>query len=539
MRSSFAKSIYVGAAVLGLAGLSAVTTTTASAKSSAVKVTSSKALTTDATTRNVTFAGTNALYSKPGTVKGAKVVATTTTVKRLAASKNGQDNVRAYRVATTNRGSVYYKVVTFDGAYRGWIYGGKRTSAFAGGVASYATTKDATAPASTNTYKLSSTSTTANTTLFKAPAWTQYKVGRAKDASGKVITSTDAYKDATFTVSKAVTTSREGETWYQISSSNADLNGAWVKASDVTTTNPQSDTAVRFVLTDPSGNVVKTLDYAKAKAKSGDTLGSLTGTNGNYTWTLSPDVADGLQSKINAALSGTGYSYNVSQNAVTLAQAQAGSTVTLPVTKGDVVYQTLKPYVATKDDVTSTHSLTPNSKSAGAFFKGNVTFDSKNFDMSQLVITNDNGGVITHNNSLDTVKSYIDSKTSDKDTALANLNDEIKADAANYYLAPANISVSDLFSGTKGSSFSSQDVLNYLAKHSTLNTLKSAIYPVFNADGTVKEWDQLSLNATSANSGTFGTSPVQVVYTYGDGNAVSAPFSATNTNNGSTVSPLQ
>ncbi len=33
MRSSFAKSIYVGAAVLGLAGLSAVTTTTASAKS--------------------------------------------------------------------------------------------------------------------------------------------------------------------------------------------------------------------------------------------------------------------------------------------------------------------------------------------------------------------------------------------------------------------------------------------------------------------------------------------------------------------------
>lgn len=539
MRSSFAKSIYFGAAVLGLAGLSAVTTTTASAKSSAVKVTSSKALTTDATTRNVTFTGTNALYSKPGTVKGAKVVATTTTAKRLAASKNGQDNVRAYRVATTNRGSVYYKVASFDKQYRGWVYGGKSTSAFAGGVASYATTKDATAPASTNTYKLSSTSTTANTTLFKAPAWTQYKVGRAKDASGKVITSTDAYKDATFTVSKAVTTSREGETWYQISSSNADLNGAWVKASDVTTTNPQSDTAVRFVLTDPSGNVVKTLDYTKAKAKSGDTLGSLTGTNGNYTWTLSTDVADGLQSKINDALSGTGYSYNVSQNTVTLAQAQAGSTVTLPVTKGDVVYQTLKPYVATKDDVTSTQPLTANSKDSGVFFKGNVKFDSNNFGMDQLVITDKNGNVLNHKNSLDAVKNYIDSQTKDKDTVLAKLNDEIKADAANYYLAPANISVSDLFSGTKGSSFSSQDVLNYLAKHSTLNTLKSPIYPVFNADGTVKEWDQLSLNATSANSGTFGTSPVQVVYTYGDGNAVSAPFSVANTNNGSTVSPLQ
>lgn len=535
MRKSLAKSIYFGAAALAFAGIVGTTSTTANA-ATAAKVTSNTTLTTDATSRNVTFTGSNALYTKAGTLKGAKVVATTTTAKRLAASKNGQDNLRAYRVATTNRGSVYYKVVSFDKQYRGWVYGGKSTSAFAGGVASYDTTKDATAPASTNTYKLNSTSTTANTTLFKAPAWTQYKVGRAKDASGKVITSTDAYKDATFTVSKAVTTSREGDVWYQINSSNTDFNGAWVKASDVTTTNPQSDTAVRFVLTDPSGNVVKVLDYSKANAKVNDTLGSLTGTTGNYSWTLSKDVTNDLQSKIDAALIGTGYSYNVSQNEATIAQAQAGSTVTLPVTKGDVVYQTLKPYVGSKDDVTLTDSLTVNSKAAGVFFKGNVNFDSTNFDLSQLVSTNDNGDVITHNNSLETVKNYIN-KASDKDTALANLNDAIKADAANHYLAPANISVSDLFSGTKGSSFSSQDVLNYLAKHSTLNTLKSAIYPVFNADGTVKEWDQLSLNATSANSGTFGTSPVQVVYTYG--NAVSAPFSVTNTNNGSTVSPLQ
>lgn len=539
MKKSLKKTLFAGVAALSFVAVAGVSSTNASAKSYA-KVTSNKALTSDATTRNVTFTGTNALYTKAGTLKGAKTVATKTTTKALANAQTGKANLRAYRVATTNRGSVYYKVVSFDKQYRGWIYGGKSAAAFAGGVASYATTKDATAPASTNTYKLSSTSTTANTTLFKAPAWTQYKVGRAKDASGKVITSTDAYKNATFTVSKAVTTSREGETWYQISSSNANLNGAWVKASDVTQTNPQSDTSVRFTFTDPSGNVVKTLDYSKANAKSGETLGSLlTGTNGNYSWSLSKDVTNDLQSKIDAALSGTGYSYNVSQNEATIAQAKAGSTVTLPVTKGDVVFQTLKPYVATKDDVTSTHPLTSNtatSKAAGVFFKGNVKFDSTNFDLSQLVITKENGDVITHNNSLDTVKNYINSKTSGKDTALANLNDAIKASAANYYLAPANISVSDLFSGTKGSAFSSQDVLNYLAKHSTLNTLKSPIYPVFNADGTVKEWDQLNLNATSANSGTFGSSPVQVVYTYGDGSAVSDPFSATN--NGSSVNPF-
>lgn len=229
MRSSFAKSIYVGAAVLGLAGLSAVTTTTASAKSKAVKVTSSKALNTAATTRNVTFTGTNALYTKPGTVKGAKVVATTTTVKRLAASKHGQDNVRAYSVATTSRGSVYYKVVTFDGAYRGWIYGGKATDKFAGGIKSFDTTTDAKVPSTLSTssyYTLAKTDATVNdgtTTTYKAPAWSQYKIGRTmKDAS--------AYKTDLLQVSKAATT-REGDTWVYVTDVTSGKLTGWVKAS--------------------------------------------------------------------------------------------------------------------------------------------------------------------------------------------------------------------------------------------------------------------------------------------------------------------
>ena len=539
MKKSLKKTLFAGVAALSFVAVAGVSSTNASAKSYA-KVTSNKALTTDATTRNVNFTGTNALYTKAGTLKGAKTVATKTTTKALANAQTGKANLRAYRVATTNRGSVYYKVVSFDKQYRGWVYGGKSASAFAGGVASYATTKDATAPASTNTYKLNSTSTTANTTLFKAPAWTQYKVGRAV-VDGKTLTSTDAYKDAVLTFNKAVTTSREGDTWYQVASVNGSttngLVGAWVKASDVNQTNPQSYTSVRFIFTDPSGNVVKTLDYSKANAKSGETLGSLTGTNGNYSWSLSTDVATDLQSKINATLNGTGYSYNVSANASTLAQAKAGSTVTLPVTKGDVVYQILKPFVATKENVTSTHPLAQNSKSAGAFFKGKFQEGSQTIDISQLVITDNDGKVLSHKDSLPTVKAYIDGVKDDKDTALTNLNNDVKAYAANYYLAPANINPSDLFSGTRGYAFSSQDVLNYLAKHSTLNTLKSAIYPVFNADGTVKEWDQLNLNATSANSGTFGTSPVQVVYTYGDGSVVSNPFSVTN--NGGSVNPLQ
>ena len=256
MRKSLAKSIYFGAAALAFAGIVGTTSTTANA-ATAAKVTSNTTLTTDATSRNVTFTGSNALYTKVGTLKGAKVVATTTTLKKLAASKTGEDNFRAYKVATTNRGSVYYKVVSFDGSYRGWIYGGKSTSAFAGGVASYDTTKVADVPSSLSTtsyYTLAKTDASTNdgtTTTYKAPSWSQYKVGRTvKDAS--------AYKDDLLQVSKAETTSREGDTWVYVTDVTSGKLTGWVKTSALkTSTDVPASEGVTINYTDKAtGKVV-------------------------------------------------------------------------------------------------------------------------------------------------------------------------------------------------------------------------------------------------------------------------------------------
>lgn len=218
MRSSFAKSIYVGAAVLGLAGLSAVTTTTASAKSYATAGAYSK-LTTDATKRNVEANGTHALYTKPGTVKGAKVVASKATMKDLADSKKSANYFRAYGVKTTNRGSVYYRVVTMDQKYRGYVYGGKVKGAFGGGITSAETTKTATNPTRTTGYYLKDVS---SHTLWNAPKYTQYKA--------KKVSLYGASKTDPFTVDKAATKTKEGSLYYHVTDSKKPAISGWIYA---------------------------------------------------------------------------------------------------------------------------------------------------------------------------------------------------------------------------------------------------------------------------------------------------------------------
>lgn len=150
-------------------------------------VTSNQRLAMAPTARNVNFTGTSALYTKAGTLRGARVVASKAKLMSLANSGVSTNNVRAYQVATTNRGSIYYKVVTYNGQYRGWIYGGKDDSDFGGGLTYFTTFKTGdlnatlTAAQRSGSFEITNPGTVNNgqTVTYKQPAWTQYKVGRA------------------------------------------------------------------------------------------------------------------------------------------------------------------------------------------------------------------------------------------------------------------------------------------------------------------------------------------------------------------------
>lgn len=345
MQSRLTKSLYLGLAALTL-GAVAATTTTASAKSYA-KVTSSTTLKSAAETRNVVSTGKNAIYSKPGTVKGAKTVASKKTMKKLATSKKSADLFRAYSVATTNKGTVYYKVVSMNGKYRGYVYGGKTTSAYAGGIQSFATTTDATLPSNTAVYfaKPGKSNVTWN-----APKYTQYK------ASKNVANTTPFAKDP-LTVTKAVKKTREGSLYYYVEDAvNPSVSG-WIYSGAVTTTlntyNAKSD--VKVNLTAADGTVIKTTTLSNLNADGTTTVAKATGTSVGTAAT-----AAATDDVMKTVLAGTGYSYSAATNAnkAALLAAKTGDTITLTLSKNENADTKIGFYAMSNDPMKGAQKLT-------------------------------------------------------------------------------------------------------------------------------------------------------------------------------------
>lgn len=320
MQSSLAKSLYLGLAVLSLGAVTTVATTAQAA--SKAKVVSSKTLTNDGTKRNVQPTGKNALYSKPGTVKGAKKVASTATMKKLASSKKSADYFRAYYQKVTNKGSVYYKIVSMDGKYRGYIYGGKKSGTFAGGIKKASTTKSVAKPANTTVYfaKPGKSNVT-----WSAPKYTQYK-------ASKSVKDTTAYASDALTITSAAKKTREGSLYYYVTdAANPAVNG-WIYAKAVTTTKAATDTFndktdVKVNFNTSAGKTVATATLTGLK----DAAGKVSTAAGTAVGTSATSQATNDWGK--AILTGTGYKYSRSDsvNLTALANAKTGDTITLSV----------------------------------------------------------------------------------------------------------------------------------------------------------------------------------------------------------------
>lgn len=359
MQSSLKNSLYLGLAVLSLGAVAAVNTTASAA--SKVKVTSDVTLKTPAESRNVEATGTNALYSKPGTVKGAKRVASKSTMKKMANSKKSADYFRAYRVAKTNKGLVYYKVVSMDGKYRGYIYGGRSTKTFAKGIQSADTTQKAAMPAKTTGYHLANAKKNG---LWTAPKNTQYKA--------KSVSLYGAGSKDTFTVSNAETKTREGSLYYYVTDDQDNSISGWIyagkgykdgattqslgglalKASDAKATVDNSVT-INYVVA--NGNSVGTSTFVTAakNTKQNDQVGTSTNMAGD---TLAKFINDSSNTP-------AGYKLNTPATDTNVASAVFGGTLTVGVYKSAT--STIAFYTPSTDGLTAGTQLNVNDFAKG------------------------------------------------------------------------------------------------------------------------------------------------------------------------------
>lgn len=196
--------------------------------------------------RSVKTTGNYGLYTKPGTTKGAKLVASKSKMKQFgtynssdvatyqttAKNKSLKGSTyffHAYGYAITNTGSVYYKVVSMNGKYRGYVYGGKKSGTFAGGIKSAKTTKSVAIPQ----YLKGFVGIESPGILWNVVPYTQYKsrqLAKMTDFDSSTIPHL-----AKFKIDKAAERTREKDMYFHmVSQDNYGISG-WVNSKYVGT----------------------------------------------------------------------------------------------------------------------------------------------------------------------------------------------------------------------------------------------------------------------------------------------------------------
>ncbi|WP_268913519.1 hypothetical protein [Lentilactobacillus sp. SPB1-3] len=341
MKSKFGKALLFSAAAFGV---SAFVATNTPAHAASVKVTSNRALSNNVNSRNYLANGSNALYNKAGALKGARVVASKTTLSGLRTKgDSGQSYFRGYRVAKLSNGSYYMKVVSFDKHYRGWIYVGKsnaasNTQSVSGGLNYTQTFKQGSVSSDVSgaTYNFKSTPLT-----YTQPDWTQYKVGRNTKS-----TSASTNDSLKVTGIGTKTNGRDSNaTYYFVEDANTPAANGWIKASDVV----------------KAGQSVVNKDQVKVNYVDGDgnTVSSQTFTNPNYqTQSAANYLGTSISGQVVSAIP-SGYSApsDASANNAAIAAAQYGGEVNFTVTKNQANLFSVAPQYSVTVNTKSYNSL--------------------------------------------------------------------------------------------------------------------------------------------------------------------------------------
>lgn len=222
MSKTLKKSLYLSLAALSFVTMSTATTANAAkkAKTQHYATATYSGIYNDRATSNVLVNANNAIYTKPGTLKGAKVVASRDELSDLTTSSSDKNTFFVYQMAKTNRGSYYAKVVTMDKRYRGWIYAGKQDFSMdikniGGGVEAVNTLGNAALPDVKTGYTLK------NPRLWTAPYHTSI------DAKRVNLDYTNYTSNDTFTIDRAAR-NRAGWLYYHVYDANNPSIQGWV-----------------------------------------------------------------------------------------------------------------------------------------------------------------------------------------------------------------------------------------------------------------------------------------------------------------------